>query len=465
MLFRQIVHEDLGCASYLVGDTASGVAAVVDPQWNIDPYLHLARLHGVRIEHVLETHNHADHVSGHGRLARATGATIHVHKLAKAEYPHEAFGDGWALQLGEGATIEAIHTPGHRPEHTSFLLRDAARGGDPWAALTGDCLFVGDVARPDLAVEPREGAADIFRSLHGRLLTLPEETEVWPGHLGGSLCGSSGIDLKTCSTIGFEKRHNRALEFESEAEFVEDAVASIGSKPPNVAHIVSLNRGPLVESISSPTQLTPHGFEAAIAAGALAVDSRTNEQFDEAHIPGAISASGYDTGFATKVAQVVPVDAELLVVAASDGNELEAAELLAAVGLSVSGFLGGGMSAWRAEERPVSRIEAIDVAGLAARADGADPPLVIDVRNAGEFRAGHIPGSVHIPYAELSERAGELPRDRPVATICKAGKRSGLAASILQREGFERIAHVASGGVPAWGQLGHPLERAETPAL
>jgi hydroxyacylglutathione hydrolase len=452
VLFRQVIHEDLGCASYLVGDTASGVAAVVDPQWDIDPYLHLARLHGVRIEHVLETHNHADHVSGHGRLARASGATIHVHELAEAEYPHEAFGDGWVLELGKGATIEAIHTPGHRPEHTSFLLRDAARGGDPWAALTGDCLFVGDVARPDLAIEPREGAADIFRSLHQRLLTLPEETEVWPGHLGGSLCGSSGIDLKTCSTIGFEKRHNRALEFESEAEFVEDAVATIGSKPPNVQHIVSLNRGPLVESISSPTQLTPHGFEAAIAAGALAVDSRTNEQFDEAHIPGAISASGYDTGFATKVAQVVPVDAELLVVAASDGNELEAAELLAAVGLRVRGFLGGGMTAWRAEDRPVERIEAIDLAELARRLDGADGPLVLDVRGAAEFESAHIPNSLHIPFGQLRDRIDEIPRERPIATICKAGKRSGLAASILQREGVKGVIHVSRGNAAHWGR-------------
>ncbi|HEX3324699.1 MAG TPA: rhodanese-like domain-containing protein [Solirubrobacterales bacterium] len=452
MLFRQIIHEDLGCASYLVGDTASGVAAVVDPQWDIDPYLHLARLHGVRIEHVLETHNHADHVSGHGRLARATGATIHVHELAEATYPHEAFADGWRLELGDGATIEAIHTPGHRPEHTSFLLRDAARGGDPWAALTGDCLFVGDVARPDLAVEPREGAADIFRSLHERLLTLPEETEVWPGHLGGSLCGSSGIDLKTCSTIGFERRHNRALGFESEAEFVADAVATIGSKPPNVEHIVSLNRGPLVESISSPTQLTPHGFEAAIAEGGLAVDSRTNEQFDEAHIPGAISASGYDTGFATKVAQVVPVDAELLVVAASDGNELEAAELLAAVGLRVRGFLGGGMTAWRAEDRPVERIEAIDLAELARRIGAAAGPLVLDVRNTAEFEGGHIPGSLHVPFGQLLDRLDELPREQPIATICKAGKRSGLAASILQREGFDGVIHVSRGNAATWAQ-------------
>ena len=464
MLFRQVIHEDLGCASYLVGDTGSGLAAVIDPQWDIEPYLDLARLHGVRIEHVLETHNHADHVSGHGRLARATGATIHVGALADAEYEHEPFADGWLLELGDATSIEAIHTPGHRPEHTSFLLRDAARGGDPVAVLTGDSLFVGDVARPDLAVEPREGAAAIFRSLQERLLALPDEVEVWPGHLGGSLCGSSGIDLKTSSTIGFERRHNRALAITDEAVFVEDAVSSIGARPPNIEHIVGLNQGPLVEAIGAPARLSPRGFEAAIAAGALAVDSRTNEQFDEAHIPGAISASAYDTGFATKVAQVIPPDAEVVIVAASDGNELEAAELLAAVGLGVRGFLGGGMSAWRAEERPVSRIEAIDALGLAALIDGDDPPLVVDVRNAGEFESGHIPGSIHIPYAELARRVGELPRDRPVATVCKAGKRSGLAASILQREGFEQIVHVSTGGVPAWRALGRALETADAPA-
>jgi glyoxylase-like metal-dependent hydrolase (beta-lactamase superfamily II)/rhodanese-related sulfurtransferase len=454
MLFRQIIHEDLGCASYLVGDTASGIATVVDPQWDIDPYLHLSRLHGVRIEHVLETHNHADHVSGHGRLARASGAKIHIHELAEAAYPHEAFTDGWLLELGEGASIEAIHTPGHRPEHTSFLLRDTSRGNDAWAVLSGDCLFVGDVARPDLAVEPREGAAEIFRSLHERLLALPEETEVWPGHLGGSLCGSSGIDLKTSSTIGFERRHNRALEFESEAKFVADAVASIGSRPPNVEHIVSLNRGPLVESISAPTQLTPHGFEAAIAEGALAVDSRTNEQFDEAHIPASISASAYDTGFATKVAQVVPVEAELLVVAASDGNELEAAELLAAVGLRVRGFLGGGMTAWRAEDRPVERIEAIDLAELARRLESDDGLQVLDVRGSAEYEQAHIPGSLHVPFGELRERIDELPRERPIATICKAGKRSGLAASILQREGFVGVIHVSRGNAANWATQG-----------
>jgi glyoxylase-like metal-dependent hydrolase (beta-lactamase superfamily II)/rhodanese-related sulfurtransferase len=464
MLFRQVIHEDLGCASYLVADSGSGVAAVIDPQWDIEPYLELSRLHGVEIGHVLETHNHADHVSGHGRLARATGATIHVNELAGAEYDHEPIADGWVLELGEEAAIEAVHTPGHRPEHTSFLLRNAARDGDPVAVLTGDSLFVGDVARPDLAIEPREGAAAIFHSLHDRLLTLPDEVEVWPGHLGGSLCGSSGIDLKTSSTIGFERRHNRALRFDDEGSFVEDAVSSLGDRPPNVDRIVALNRGPLVESIGSPARLTPRRFEVAIAEGAFAVDSRTNEQYDEAHIPGAISASAYDTGFATKVAQVIPADAEVVVVAASDGNELDAAELLAAVGLRVRGFLGGGMSAWRAEERSVQRIELIGPAELADRLDGDAAPLVLDVRRDAEFAEAHIPGSLHIPYSELPGRLDELPRDRAVATICKGGKRSGLAASVLQREGFERVIHVGHGGVGNWASLGHPVETAATPA-
>ncbi len=462
MLFRQIIHEDLGCASYLVGDPAAGVAAVVDPQWDIDPYVNLARLHGVRIEHVLETHTHADHVSGHGRLARATGATIHISELAGAGYEHEPFADGWTLELG-GVSIEAIHTPGHRPEHTSFVLRDGERGGDPVAVLSGDSLFVGDVARPDLAVDPREGAAGIFRSLHERLLALPDEVEVWPGHLGGSLCGSSGIDLKTSSTIGFERRHNRALALADEAEFVENAVASLGERPPNVEHIVALNRGPLIESIGSPARLTPRRLEAAIAAGAFAVDSRTNEQFDEAHIPGAISASAYDTGFATKVAQVVPPEGEIVVIAASDGNELEAAELLAAVGVKVRGFLGGGMSAWRAEERPVARIEPIGPEQLAELMEGKEPPLVLDVRREAEYAESHIADSLHIPYGELARRLNELPRDRTLATICKGGKRSGLAASVLQREEFEVI-HVARGGVGTWAAEGRPVESADVPA-
>jgi len=462
MLFRQIIHEDLGCASYLVADRDAALGAVIDPQWDIDPYLRLARLHGVRIEHLLETHNHADHVSGHGRLARATGATIHIHELAGAEYEHQPFADGWALELGD-VTIEAIHTPGHRPEHTSFLLRDASRGGGVWAVLSGDSLFVGDVARPDLAVEPREGAAGIYRSLHDRLLSLDGEVEVWPGHLGGSLCGSSRIDLKTSSTIGFERHNNRALAFANEEEFVEDAIAMLGDRPPNVEHIVALNRGGLVHGFGTPAPLTPHEVDAAVGAGAIVIDGRTNEQFDESHIPGALSTSAYDTGFATKVSRAAPRASELIVVAACDGDERHAAELLAAVGLPVRGFLEGGMTAWRSEDRPVQRIELIDPNSLAQRLETAEPPLVLDVRNATEFAAEHIPGSLHIPYGDLGSRLDELPRDRQVATICRGGKRSGLAASIIQREGFEEVLHVGQ-GVGVWREHGHPVESGQRAA-
>ncbi len=462
MLFRQIIHEDLGCASYLVSDREAGVAAVIDPQWDVEPYRRLARLHGVRIGHVLETHNHADHVSGHGRLAKTTGATIHVHELAEAQFEHQPFADGWVLELGE-VSIEAIHAPGHRPEHTAFLLRDSSRGGAPWALLSGDSLFIGDVARPDLAVEPRAGAAAMYRSLNERLLALDDEVEVWPGHLGGSLCGGSGLDLKTSSTIGFERRHNRALGFADEAEFVVRTTASLGDKPPNVERIVNLNRGPLVEHFGTPQALTPHQVEEAVAAGACVVDGRSNEEFDESHIAGALSTSAYDTGFATKVSRVAPAGTEIIIVAASDGDERHAAELLAAVGMRVRGFLEGGMTAWRTDGRPVLRIELIEPGELLRRVEGPEPPLVLDVRNDAEYAGEHIPGSLHIAYGDLAQRLGELPRDRVVATICRGGKRSGLAASILQREGFDDVIHVGR-GVAAWREAGGPVESGGVPS-
>jgi hydroxyacylglutathione hydrolase len=297
----------------------------------------------------------------------------------------------------------------------------------------------------------------MFRSLHERLLPLGDEVEVWPGHLGGSLCGGSGLDLKNCSTIGFERRHNRALAIADEGEFVENAVGSLGDKPPNVERIVSLNRGPLVDDFGTPAAMTPYEVEEAVAAGAVVIDGRTNDQFDEAHIAGALSTSAYDTGFATKVSRVVPEGAEIVVVAASDGDERHAAELLASVGMPVRGFLEGGMTAWRTEERPVERIELIDPEELAARVGGAAPPLVLDVRNASEYASEHIPGSLHIPYGELRDRLDELPRDRAIATICRGGKRSGLAASILLCEGFVNVVHVGR-GVGVWRDGGHPVE-------
>src|ERR687887_2142048 len=260
MIFRQIVHDDLGCAPYFVGDEDAGVAAVVDPRFEIDEYLELARYLGVHIDHVLETHNHADHVSGHGRLAAATGAVIHVHRDAGVSYEHEPFEDGFELALGS-VRVRAIHTPGHRPEHTSFALIDMERGDEPWAVLTGDTLFVGDIARPDLAIDKREGAHEIFRSLHERLLTLPPETEVWPGHLGGSLCGGPSMDMKVSSTIGYEHRHNELFSETDEERFVERATAKLPPQPPNFQAVVDLNKGPLLTAGVEVGPLAPRQLE------------------------------------------------------------------------------------------------------------------------------------------------------------------------------------------------------------
>jgi hydroxyacylglutathione hydrolase len=464
MVFRQIIHDDLGCASYLVGDDDAGVAAVVDPRFEIDEYLELARYLDVHIEHILETHNHADHVSGHGRLAAAAGATIHVHALAAASYDHEPFEDGFVLELG-GLRVHAIHTPGHRPEHTAFALIDTARGEDPWAVLTGDTLFVGDVARPDLAVEREDGARGIFRSLHERLLGLPPDTEVWPGHLGGSLCGGPGMDLKVSSTIGFELRHNPLLAVEDEQTFVERALAKLQPQPPNFQAIVDLNRGPLLTAGVEVMPLAPRQVEQRRAAGALIVDVRTDLQFDDAHIPGAVCITMLHAGFGTKLAWVADRDQEIVLVGRDDADGRAAARLATAVGIrELGGFLAGGMTSWRAERREVERVERVTVPELAERR-ARDPDLqVLDVREESEWPDSHLPGSLHVPYHDIHSLPAGLDPARPVAVICSSGQRSATAASLLERHGASQVLHVVDGGVPLWGRLGHPLERAEAAA-
>src|SRR4051794_20239741 len=357
MIFRQVTHDDLGCASYLIGDEDAGVAAVVDPRFEVDEYLELARYMGVSIEHVLETHNHADHVSGHGRLAAATGATIHIHRAAEAEYEHEPFDDGWELEFG-ALRVRALHTPGHRPEHTAFVLTDAGRDPEtPWAVLTGDSLFVGDIARPDLAVEQTDGARAIFASLRERLLVLPDACEVWPGHLGGSLCGGPGMDLKVASTIGFERAHQPLLAIGDEDALVREATANLGPQPPNFRHIVALNRGPLLSESVEPRPLTPRQLARHQREGALVVDVRTDLQFDEAHVPGAVSITALRAGFGSRLAWLADPRRPLVMIGRDDEEARHAVALAAAVGITdIAGHLAGGMTAWREEQRPVERI-------------------------------------------------------------------------------------------------------------
>jgi hydroxyacylglutathione hydrolase len=351
MIFRQITHDDLGCASYLVGDEDAGVAAVVDPRFEVDEYLELAHYMGVSIEHVFETHNHADHVSGHGRLAAATGASIHIHRDAGAAYDHEAFGDGDEWELGT-LRIRALHTPGHRPEHTAFALIDTGRAEEPWAVLTGDTLFVNDVARPDLAIEKSEGARGIFRSLRSRLLGLPDTVEVWPGHLGGSMCGGPGMDMKTSSTIGFEKAHNETLAIDDEDAFVTEALAKLGPQPPNFEAIVELNRGPLLTDGVELRPLAPRQVDQKRAQGALLVDVRTDQQFDDAHIPGSVAITMLRAGFGSKLAWLADREQEIVFVGRDDEDGRRAGQLAVAVGIRrLAGFLHGGMTTWRQERR------------------------------------------------------------------------------------------------------------------
>ena len=458
MIFRQITHDDLGCASYLVGDHSAGTAAVIDPRFEIDDYLELARYLSVSIDHVLETHNHADHVSGHGRLAAATGATIHLHGLANAEFEHEPFDDGFELQLGS-LTVRALHAPGHRPEHTAFALVDSSRGEEPWAVLTGDSLFVGDVARPDLAIDREEGARGIFHSLHERLLSLPAETEVWPGHLGGSLCGGPGMDMKISSTIGFERRHNPLLGGLDEDGFVESTLAGLGPQPPNFQAIVDLNRGPLLTSGVELLPLTPRQVELLRAEGNLIVDVRTDLQFDEAHIPGAACITMLHQGFGTKLAWVADREQEIVLVGRDDDDARVAGRLATAVGIRrLGGFLAGGMTSWRAERREVESVARWTVEELAERRDGVQ---ILDVRERSEWREGHIPGSMHVPYHDIDALPVGLDPERPTAVICASGQRSATAASLLAGHGAHEVIHVVDGGVPLWGRLGGALERGD----
>jgi glyoxylase-like metal-dependent hydrolase (beta-lactamase superfamily II)/rhodanese-related sulfurtransferase len=445
MIFRQLTHDDLGCASYLIGDSGAGVAAVVDPKFDIEDYLRLARYLGVHIDHVLETHNHADHVSGHGRLAAATGATIHVHRLADPAYHHEPFDDGWELELGR-LTVRALHTPGHRPEHTAFALIDTARSDEPWAVLTGDSLFVGAIARPDLAVDKTEGARDIFHSLHDKILALPDTCEVWPGHLGGSLCGGPGMDLKICSTIGFERARQQLLQMTDEEAFVAETTANLPPQPPNFQAIVAINRGPLLRDSVEVHPLTPRQVGQAQRHGALVVDIRTDLQFDEAHIPDAICISARRAGFGSKLAWLAQPGQPLIFAGRDDSDAREAAELASAVGLrDIAGILAGGMTSWREERLPVETVQRMTVDELAqAWGDGVQ---LLDVRERSEWDEGHVPGSLHTPYHDLQQIPDEIDASRPVAVVCNSGPRAAVGASLLKRLGLDDVIHVVDGGV------------------
>lgn len=461
MFFRQVLHEDLGCASYVIADAGEG--AVIDPKWEIEDYLALAEEHGFQIRHILETHNHADHISGRGRLQAATGATIHVSKDAGVDYEHEPLADGDAVEVGR-ARIVAVATPGHRPEHLAYLVEDRSRGEEPWLLASGDSLFVGDLARPDLAVEPQEGARGLYRSTR-RLLELPEFAEVWPGHIGGSLCGGAGMSEKPLSTLGFERRFNRFLRIDDERRFVAELTAELAPQPPNFKRIVELNRGPLLSEAAPLEPLAPARVQELLAAEATLLDGRAPREFDAVHVPASLNVTMVKAAVGTRAAWVVDPEAEVVVLAAGDEEARRLIRILEAVGFRrLRGYLAGGIAAWQAAGLETETTPAIDVATLAGRLRAGTVSL-LDVREEDEWREGHVPGSHHVPYHELRHQArtkvaGALD-GKPLAVACSAGNRSSIAASLLRRDGLEEVVHVADGGVAELAEHGIELVREE----
>lgn len=438
VLFKQFVDDDLGCASYLIGDEHAGEAVIVDPAFAIEPYLEEAARREVTICCVVETHTHADHVSGHGRLAVEHGVPVRVHPASEAEFPFEPIEDGTEIDVGN-VTLRVIHTPGHRPEHCCLAVLDRSRADEPWLVLTGDSLLVGDAARPDLAVEAREGARGLFRSLR-RLLELPDGVEVYPGHVAGSLCGAA-MSSKASTTIGFERRFNRALAAIDENEFVELSTGIRSPRPPNLERIVALNRGPF---LGRPHDLPP--LEGAATTTAAVLDVRPATTFEAGHVAGAINVPVSGSSFATKTAFILSPD-EAIVLHPTDRAEGErAARSLRAVGfLELGGFLVDPPTPERLEPLELDELEA-----LLAR----DEIELVDVREKNERDDGYIPGSRNVPYRLLRQCSEDLRGDRPVVTICETGARASIAASILVASGID-ARPVTTGGIAGWQKRGN----------
>ena len=422
LVFRQFVDDDLGCASYLVGDPESGTAVVVDPALDIEQYLEAAGEAGVALERVLETHTHADHVSGHGRLALEHGLPVAINPIAEPSYPYEPLIDGQELHVGS-VQIRVIHTPGHRPEHSAFVV-------DGERVLTGDSLFVGDAARPDLAVEAREGAEQLYHSLE-RLTALGDDVQVYPGHVAGSLCGVN-MSPERFTTVGREKETNSALRFHDVQEFVHVSASVATPRPPTTERVVELNRGPWVARPPDPAELAAPG-------GATVLDVRPFEQHAAGHVPGSISVPVSGSAFATKAGFVLLPEERVVLHAGSREEALAAAHGLWRIGIfSIDGYLLHA-------ETPET-LATLEPSELRRLLDDAELQL-LDVREASERDDGYIPGSRNIPYRLLRKVGGEaLERSKPVVTLCESGPRAAIAASLLQRDGFD-VRAVTPGGI------------------
>jgi hydroxyacylglutathione hydrolase len=471
MIFETFIDRGLSQHSFAVGCEGAARVAIVDPRRDVDVYLELAARRGVAITDVLETHVHADYASGAAELAERAGARLWLSAHDEGEryevaFPHRELRDGDEVALGK-VRLVALHTPGHTPEHLSFLVYDGARSESvPQALLSGDFLFVGSLGRPDLlGDEVKDGLARaLFRSVRERLAGLPDGLEVHPGHGAGSLCGS-GMSARPLSTLGYERAANPYLDPRlSEDEFVDRILGSAPPLPPYYLRMKRLNSAgpPPLGALPGGEAIPAERFRELAGDGShLVIDVRDRFAFGGAHVPGALGiGADPDESLSTWAGWVVPPDRPLLLVAEDEAQAESATRSLVRVGLDdVAGRLEGGMRRWIARGLPVETLPQLPVrelhAALGGEGNGARPK-VLDVRSASEWRQGHIAGAIHVPGGEVPSRLAELPPG-PVAVICGGGYRSTVVASVLQRAGREDVSNV-TGGMGAWKRAGLPVE-------
>ncbi|MBG0775202.1 MAG: MBL fold metallo-hydrolase [Desulfovibrionaceae bacterium] len=457
MYFKQITVQGLGCLSYVLGCPAKGEMIVVDPKRDVADYLDIAREEGMRITRVIDTHTHADHVSGAHELRSITGCEICMHESTAADFPFTPLAEGDVVEAG-AARLEVLHTPGHTPNSISLLVTDKARSEEPWMLLTGDLLFVGDVGRPDLVGDAvlEEQVKNLHTSLFTKLGRLPDHLEVFPAHGAGSLCGR-GMSSKPNSTLGFERRANPAFRHPEFEDFRAFMTQSYPSRPKSFSHIIATNRAgaPLLDRCPVDKALTPEAFQKMMDGGAVVIDTRDVAAFGGFHIPGALNI-GFEKQLANWVGMVVAPDSRILLVtenrAAYDAMGVE----LHRIGYdNIYGYLAGSMSAWLLSGRPVEKLAQLDVrevrAGLTKNAFA-----LLDVRTAAEAQEGRIEGAEWMPLDKAISGGYAPDPDRPVVVYCRSGYRANIVASHFQRQGHGEVLSMA-GGVLAWTRAGYPL--------
>ncbi len=458
MEFQQFYLGCLAHASYLIG--SEGQAAVVDPRRDVDEYLDEAMARGLAIKFVIETHLHADFVSGYRELVERTGAAVVFSAKAEATFPHWAVREGDEVRVGR-VILRVMETPGHTPESISLLVIDTAEGPEPKMVLTGDTLFIGDVGRPDLAGKKGFSAETmaglLYDSLHGKLLKLPDAVEVYPAHGAGSLCGRN-ISKDTSSTIGEQRRTNYALQPMPRADFIKMMTVDLPEVPAYFPADVQKNRegAPALGSRPRPPALGPAQVR-ALGEGASVLDVRPAAAFGTSHVPGSINI-GLSGQFASWAGTLLPADRPIVVVAEEEGQVDEAALRLSRVGLeSLAGYLEGGVAAWDRAGLPLATVTQITVDELKALLQETDALQVVDVRRPPEYAAGHVPRALARPLDRLERELEGLDPARPTAVVCAGGYRSSAGTSLLRRHGFRDLRNVV-GGTSAWTAAGYPTE-------